>query len=223
MRGKNNKKRTAAFFDLDLTLTDQDSFRYFLRVNYLQKSPNLIFIPYVAFYGFMRKFRLISLQTFKEKSLMFLRGKSKISIRTLGNQFFEAHLLKTIRKEARRRLNWHKKRKHLIFIVSSCPDIYVSLLSEYLQCDGYECSRLAYRYNRFVGRFDGGDCLGTAKVERIRRIVRNRDLALMDSYAYSDNDSDLPLLELVGNPVAVTPTKSLRRVAVDRGWEIAEW
>jgi phosphoserine phosphatase len=31
------------------------------------------------------------------------------------------------------------------------------------------------------------------------------------------------LLELVGKPVAVTPTEQLRRIAIDRGWEIEEW
>lgn len=42
------------------------------------------------------------------------------------------------------------------------------------------------------------------------------------SYAYGDSYSDLPVLELVGNPVAVNPDDKLREVAVARNWEIIE-
>ena len=38
------------------------------------------------------------------------------------------------------------------------------------------------------------------------------------SYAYSDSVSDLPMLELVGHPVAVNPDSALESVAHQRGW-----
>ncbi len=223
MGAKNCQKRVAAFFDLDLTITDRDSFRYFLRVQYLHNLRNWHLATQVFFYGMMRKLRLISLQTFKEKALLSLRQKSENDIKKVGKAFLETHLVDIIRKEALKKIHWHKNRGHLIFMISSCPDIYISPLAEYLRCDGYECSRLAYRDKKFIGKFDGNDCLGTEKVERLKSIAKNRGLALTDSYAYSDHESDLPLLELVGNPIAVTPAGELRRIAVDRGWRIEEW
>src|SRR4029453_1404671 len=39
------------------------------------------------------------------------------------------------------------------------------------------------------------------------------------SYGDSASITDLPMLELVGNPVAVNPDKELARVARDREWE----
>ena len=54
-------------------------------------------------------------------------------------------------------------------------------------------------------------------------MVEDRALDLAHSYAYSDHESDLPILELVGKPVAVTPTEKLRRIAIDRSWKIEEW
>ena len=35
-----------------------------------------------------------------------------------------------------------------------------------------------------------------------------------------DHHADIPLLEMVGNPRAVEPTKQLRQVALQRGWPI---
>ena len=39
---------------------------------------------------------------------------------------------------------------------------------------------------------------------------------LANSYVYSDSITDLPMLELVGNPVAVNPDRELTRVARER-------
>ncbi|WP_034285039.1 HAD family hydrolase [Schaalia suimastitidis] len=43
---------------------------------------------------------------------------------------------------------------------------------------------------------------------------------LNESWAYSDSITDVPLLELVGHPVAVNPDAALAKVAKERGWEM---
>lgn len=223
MANKEDNYRTAAFFDLDLTITDRDSFRYFLAVYHFSELRKWIYIPWVLIFGILRKLRIISLQTFKEKALISLIGKSETSIRRIAKPFVEKHLLNIIRKRALKKIRQHKKLGHFTFIITSCPDIYLLSLAEHLKCDGYECSRLAYRNSKFTGRILGSDCFGSEKARRLKALVENSALDLSRSYAYSDHQSDLPLLELVGRPVAVTPTEPLRRVAIDRGWEIEEW
>jgi len=215
--------RIAAFFDLDLTITDKDSFRYFLEVYYLSKLTKWVYFPWILFFGIMRKLRFISLQTFKEKALISLIGENETSIRQIGKPFIEKHLLNIIRKKALKKIRQHNELGHFTFLCTSCPDIYILPLAKYLKFDGYECSRLAYRNSKFTGRILGVDCSGPEKVERLKTVVENRSINLSHSYAYSDHESDLPLLELVGKPVAVTPTEQLRRIAIDRGWEIEEW
>ncbi len=41
-----------------------------------------------------------------------------------------------------------------------------------------------------------------------------------EAYAYADSIHDLPLLMLVGHPVAVNPDQGLLKEAKLRGWEI---
>ena len=50
-----------------------------------------------------------------------------------------------------------------------------------------------------------------------------RDYNLDASTAYSDSHTDVPFLEVVGNPVAVNPDRALRRVAQERGWPVLEF
>jgi HAD superfamily hydrolase (TIGR01490 family) len=223
MTPKEGKYRIAAFFDLDLTITDRDSFRYFLEDYYLGKLTKWIYLPSILCLGIMRKLRFISLQTFKENALVSLNGKNETVIRQIGKLFMEKHLLTIIRKKALRKIRQHRELGHFTFIITSCPDIYILPLAEHLECDGYECSRLSYRNSKFTGRLLGVDCSGPEKVERLKTVIENRSINLSHSYAYSDHESDLPLLELVGRPVVVTPTEKLRRIAVDSGWKIEEW
>jgi hypothetical protein len=46
---------------------------------------------------------------------------------------------------------------------------------------------------------------------------------LARSYAYSDSITDLPMLELVGHPVAVNPDRPLLRIARERDWEVVRF
>ena len=48
-------------------------------------------------------------------------------------------------------------------------------------------------------------------------------LDLAQCAAYSDSINDLPLLSLVGRPVAVNPDSALRGEARQRGWEIRDF
>lgn len=217
------QKQIAAFFDLDLTITNRDSFRHFLKKQYLHNFYNWRFVPQLVFWGVLRKARVISLQVFKEKALVCLKGKDKIFIRQVGQDFFEKYLSEIVRKKALKRIGWHKEKGHYTFIISSCPDIYIHPLTEQLGCDGYECSRLFYDNTRFLGKLEGKDCVGTEKAHRLKLLVENEGLDLANSYAYSDHESDIPLLELVGNSTAVSPTDKLRKVAVYRGWTVEEW
>jgi hypothetical protein len=65
--------------------------------------------------------------------------------------------------------------------------------------------------------------MGPGKVQAIEELVERDDLDLAGSYAYSDSATDLPMMEMVGHPVAVNPDKELRRTAEERDWPILEF
>ena len=150
---KKIEKRPAAFFDLDLTITDRDSFRYFLQKHYLHNPHNWRFVPHVLIWAILRKLRIVSLQAFKEKSLVSLKGEQNSFIRRVGLAFFEKNLINILREKAVNKIEWHRERGDFVFIVSSCPDLYLSNLTEYLRCDGYECTKLALCRRQIYWKF----------------------------------------------------------------------
>jgi phosphoserine phosphatase len=58
------------------------------------------------------------------------------------------------------------------------------------------------------------------KVEALFEKIKPDEVDWKESWALADRMSDLPVLELVGHPVAVHPTAGLRRHAQQHGWEI---
>ena len=63
---------------------------------------------------------------------------------------------------------------------------------------------------------------GRAKAEVVCELAATEGIDLDESVAYSDGYSDLPLLEVVGEAVAVNPDRKLRRAARKRGWSVLE-
>jgi HAD superfamily hydrolase (TIGR01490 family) len=75
----------------------------------------------------------------------------------------------------------------------------------------------------FTGKVAGIPCFREGKVARLEQWLASMGTPLEEfatSWFYSDSHNDLPLLELVGHPVAVDPDQTLRALASSRGWPI---
>ena len=72
----------------------------------------------------------------------------------------------------------------------------------------------------YTGRPTGLFIYRSDKARAIEQLAEREGIDLAVSYAYSDSESDLPMLRVVGHPVAVNPDQELARVARDEGWEI---
>lgn len=63
---------------------------------------------------------------------------------------------------------------------------------------------------------------GKRKVDKILQATRNQNIDWQNSYAYADSFSDLPVLKLVGHPIAVNPDRKLQQYAEEHKWEIIQ-
>lgn len=61
---------------------------------------------------------------------------------------------------------------------------------------------------------------GPEKTARLRSMFKDGEIDWAGSFAYADSLSDAPVLELVGNPVAVNPDGELKARAERSGWRI---
>jgi hypothetical protein len=76
---------------------------------------------------------------------------------------------------------------------------------------------------KYTGRLVGDVLHGEAKARAVRALAVREGLDLSRCAAYSDSINDVPMLSLVGRPVAVNPDSALRAEARVRGWEIRDF
>ena len=76
---------------------------------------------------------------------------------------------------------------------------------------------------RYTGKVTGIPCFKSGKIENLMPWLERNGESLKDSTFYSDSHNDLPLLELVDNPVAVNADKILAKIAQTNGWDILNW
>src|SRR5918992_1515906 len=81
------------------------------------------------------------------------------------------------------------------------PDV----LAGVLVLDGGIGMRSEVRDGVYTGRSAGPFTYREGKAEAIRQLAEHEGIDLEQSYAYSDSESDLPMLRAVGHPVAVNP------------------
>lgn len=61
---------------------------------------------------------------------------------------------------------------------------------------------------------------GKRKTAKILEAVQGKQVDWDNSFAYGDSASDLPVLEMVGNPVAVCPDPTLQNLAHKNKWTV---
>jgi HAD superfamily hydrolase (TIGR01490 family) len=129
-------------------------------------------------------------------------------------------LVDRVRPESRNLLSLHHEHGRDTWIVSASPEELVAPLADSLGMTGAIGTRGEVVDGRYTGQLDGPFVYGPGKAEAISRLAAERGYDLERCYAYSDSVSDLPMLELVGHPVAVNPDSRLDAVAHDRGWPV---
>jgi hypothetical protein len=115
----------------------------------------------------------------------------------------------------------HQDAGRRTYIVTAAPQELAEVLAQVLAFDGAIGSRIAeVRDGIYTGRPGSVFAYREGKARAIRQFALREGIDLAASYAYSDSESDLPMLRAVGHPVAVNPDQELRRVAREEGWEI---
>ena len=115
----------------------------------------------------------------------------------------------------------HQDAGRRVYIVTAASRELADTLAHVLALDGAIGSQFSeVRDGVYTGHPAGLFIYGNEKAVAIRRLAEQEGLDLAKCYAYSDSASDLPMLRVVGHPVAVNPDSTLARAARDERWEV---
>jgi HAD superfamily hydrolase (TIGR01490 family) len=115
----------------------------------------------------------------------------------------------------------HQDAGRRVYIVTAASQELAQTLAQVLALDGAIGSQFSeVNDGVYTGTPTGLFIYRSEKALAVKQLAAREDIDLSESYAYSDSESDLPMLEVVGHPVAVNPDRELARVARERGWQI---
>ena len=122
-----------------------------------------------------------------------------------------------------RRVREHRALGHRTVLITGALDFVVEPLRPLF--DEIVCASLSTSDDgrTFNGELVEGPPTGEARALMMMAYAGAENLSLEESVAYADSASDLPMLEVVGHPVAVNPEPKLSTIARKRGWHVEQW
>jgi HAD superfamily hydrolase (TIGR01490 family) len=213
---------SAAFFDLDKTLMEGSSAFHFARASY--NAGQLSRRQLARDIRDNIRFRLKgstdeATDALRARVYEAIGGRRVLDLQRLTPQVL-AGILPRVYPQMLEVAYRHQDAGRKVFIVTAASNEIAELLAHVLVFDGGIGARSEVRDGVYTGRPEGPFTYREGKAQAIREMAEREGIDLSDSWAYSDSESDLPMLSVVGHPVAVNPDAALARVAREEGWEI---
>jgi HAD superfamily hydrolase (TIGR01490 family) len=207
-----------AFLDVDHTLLRGSSARHFVLAGVRRRllpPSSLWYMPSIYL-----RFRLGRLKAGSEVwEFPQLRGLPRGRLEELAEESFAAQR-RNLRPRSAALVARLQAEGRLVVLATTSLDLIVAPLARHLGIGEVVASLLEFSEGVATGRLAGPPMLGEQKKHRVLEFLRARGERPENCSFYTDSFLDLPLLEAVGEPVAVNPDPWLRRTARRRGWSI---
>lgn len=135
----------------------------------------------------------------KRVVLWQLKGVSYERCDVLAKAYFEQELLPNTVAPAIEKLESHLAKKDRVVILSGGYDVYINYFAAHFGVDEVLSSKIAFANNICLGKMDGKDCMRANKVEYIKPLLKGEK-----TICYTDSVTDLPILELIDEPIVVS-------------------
>lgn len=219
-----NMGSVAAYFDLDGTLLDASSEKT-LTASLLYRRPWRLFVGLPAWLirfliGLIRR---QSVYDAARNRGHFTLAKWDI-LSAYSQRLVDEKLQHRIPREAKERLDWHRSQGHRLVLVTATVAPMAEAMSECLGMDAvYGCGPAVRK-----GLISGSEKHWSVprrkgKVPVVEQDAAKNEHDLELCWAYGNTFADSFFMEKCGNPIAVNPEGTLKKLATERDWPIFSW
>jgi HAD superfamily hydrolase (TIGR01490 family) len=216
-----NPPRSAAFFDLDKTIIAKSSSLAFSRPFY---KGGLINRRAVLRSGFAQFVFLVGgadhdqMERMRAYLQSLVTGWPVEQVDEIVHETLHELIDPIVYDEAVTLMEEHHAAGRDVVIVSSSGSAVVEPIGAMLGADRALATRMVIEDGAYTGEIDFY-AYGDNKAVAVTELAQEVGYDLAASYAYSDSVTDVPMLQVVGHPVAVNADRGLRKVAEENGWE----
>jgi HAD superfamily hydrolase (TIGR01490 family) len=162
----------------------------------------------------------LDIEAYLRFALSPLVGQPEERLARWHRTFMAEKVLPMILPQGRELLARHRRQGHRLLIITATNAFVTRPIAEALGVSELIASEGEIIDGRYTGEPAGVPAYHAGKVIRLRAWLAQHDEGLEGAWFYSDSHNDLPLLELVDNPVAVDPDDILLDHARRRAWPV---
>jgi HAD superfamily hydrolase (TIGR01490 family) len=220
-------RTAAAFFDVDNTVMQGASIFHLARGLHRREFLTTRDIARAA--GQQAHFRLIGVEDpehvaqARASALAFIAGHKVEDLLSLSEEIFDEGMAHRIWPGTRALSQMHLDRGQRVWLITAAPIEIATIIAARLGLTGALGTVSEHVNGVYTGQLVGEMLHGPAKAEAIRALADREGLDLSRCTAYSDSRNDLPMLSLVGQPVAINPDAALRQHAKREGWQVRDY
>jgi HAD superfamily hydrolase (TIGR01490 family) len=224
-RGMKKNEKAAAFYDLEGTLVSTNLVHtlgfYARRQQGLWQTArkSVGTLAKLPFFGITD---LYSRNIFNEVFFRSYEGFSQDRLRYFSDELFEEVLKPAIFDGTPELIGQGRKIGQRQVVLTGALDFTIARLMSHLGIDDFVANRLEFVNGYATGRVLPPVMASATKAKWIREYAERENINLSESYAYSDSISDLPMLSIVGHPVAVNPDFRLKQTARQHDWAVLD-
>jgi HAD superfamily hydrolase (TIGR01490 family) len=218
-----------AIFDLDGTLLDGRIWQAFVSHHFTHKVHRHEALKYLArnFGHFaLYKARLVPRSAvwdrFGREIVTFVRGMDEARAQRVFDTIFAESIEPRLDPVLLQRWQAFGDEGVRRFIVSGSPAPILRTIGDHLGATATFGTTPELRNGRYTGRIVGLLCQDEEKARRLKEYIDEQGWQVdwAASFSFADSHADRPILELVGNPIAVRPDPKLLTHAQNEGWTV---
>ena len=210
-----------AIFDLDHTLLSGDSDHTWgqfmvdqaiVEPEHHKKQNDYFYEQYKAGCLDIHEYLAFTLKPLSEQPLDKMQA--------LREQFLQDHIQPLVTEKARQLIQQHKEQGDDLLIITATNAFVTRPIGDMLGIEELIAPEPEMIDGAYTGGIVGIPSFQHGKVTRLNEWLEQHGKTLAGAWFYSDSHNDLPLLEIVDNPVAVDPDDILRDTAISKGWPV---
>lgn len=214
--------RSAAFFDLDKTIIARSSTLAFSKPFYeggLLSRRAVLRSAYAQFVFAISGADHDQLEKMRAYLTQMITGWDVEVVRQSVAETLHSIIDPIVFEEAVELIEEHRAAGRDVVIVSASGSEVVEPIGAMLGVDHVIATTLVEEDGRYTGDVEFY-AYGRNKAVAMEQLAAELGYDMAVSYAYSDSETDAPMLEAVGHPHVVNPDKALRKMAEDNGWPV---
>lgn len=215
-------KKKVAFFDIDGTI-----FRWSLFIDYVEKLIEKDVLPKSLKDSYKKEYQAwLNREGSYEDYLKAMIQAFDENIKGVHIEDFKLAVKEALQGKEKRVYVFTrdlilklKKKNYFLVAITRSAKIAADIFAQSLDFDKVYGVRFEIDSEGFfTGKILDKEIFNKGSI--VKRVVEKENLSLKDSYAVGDTDSDIPMLELVDNPIVFNPNGKLFNYAKDKKWTI---